>query len=226
MKLDRVVPWGRSFAEYLSMFNLTESELGRNLLGCGDGPASFNKELTTIGGNVVSVDPVYEFTAAQIRSRIESVYPRIMAEMEKSREKYVWKRLRDVKHLGEVRMRAMKAFLADYESGFREGRYVKASLPDLPFTGRQFDLALCSHLLFLYSDQIDVKNHIAGMKELCRVAGEVRVYPLVALGGGLSPHVEPVTEALEEAGISVSLEHVEYEFQKGATKMLVARNSA
>ena len=40
--LDQVVPWGRSFDEYRRMFALTDADLSRVILGCGDGPASFN----------------------------------------------------------------------------------------------------------------------------------------------------------------------------------------
>gem|GEM_PF-5512513 len=32
-----------------------------------------------------------------------------------------------------------------------QGRYRLAALPKLPFTDQEFDLCLCSHLLFLYS---------------------------------------------------------------------------
>jgi hypothetical protein len=39
--LDKVVPWGRSFDEYVRMFDLTPADLGKRILGCGDGPASF-----------------------------------------------------------------------------------------------------------------------------------------------------------------------------------------
>jgi len=46
-------------------------------------------------------------------------------------------------------MAAMQEFLADYRAGGREGRYMAATLPHLPFADGAFDLALCSHLLFL-----------------------------------------------------------------------------
>ncbi len=53
MELTSVVPWGRSFSEYQAMFSLNESDLTKTILGCGDGPASFNAELTKAGGNVI-----------------------------------------------------------------------------------------------------------------------------------------------------------------------------
>lgn len=222
MKLDSVVPWGRSFEEYRSIFALSEDDLDKRLLGCGDGPACFNAELTQRGGTVVSVDAVYQFTRDQIRSRIEEVYPQIMRQMEQNSDNYIWESIKDVSALGQVRMAAMQQFLSDYDSGLEAGRYRCASLPTLPFDDQQFELALCSHFLFLYSDHFDVAQHIEGMKELCRVATEVRVYPLLSLDGKRSKHLSTVIEALEGNGVRTSLQPVDYQFQKGATEMLVA----
>jgi hypothetical protein len=73
--LTDVVPWGRSFDEYVAMFHLADADLARSILGCGDGPASFNAELTRRGGRVVSADPIYRFSADQIRSRIDATTP-------------------------------------------------------------------------------------------------------------------------------------------------------
>jgi len=58
-RYENVVPWGRSYEEYLRMFDLRPDDLKRCILGCADGPASFNSELTRRGGGVVSVDPLY-----------------------------------------------------------------------------------------------------------------------------------------------------------------------
>jgi len=223
MKLENIVPWGRSLNEYKSMFSLTDSDLDKKILGCGDGPASFNSELTESGGNVVSVDPVYQFNTLQIRSRIDEVYPRIMAEMKKNIDDYIWKDIVSIEALGKTRMSSMEAFLDDYETGKKLGRYIEASLPTLPFEDKAFDLALCSHYLFLYSEHVDEALHIDSMLELCRVAQEVRVYPLVSLDGSKSKHLDAVISSLENDGIDISFQPVEYQFQKGASDILVAK---
>ena len=225
MELSEVVPWGRLLSEYRQMFSLSADDIDKKILGCADGPASFNAELTSIGGNVISVDPIYQFDARQIRARIDEVYPQIMGQVPNMMEDYVWKHIRSVEELGQVRMNAMQTFLADYEQGKESGRYIDASLPALPFASAEFDLGLCSHYLFLYSEQIDQEQHILSMRELCRVAREVRVYPLLSVGNNqLSPHLQPVISTLTDMGISVSLVPVAYEFQKGANEMLVARS--
>lgn len=199
MELSEVVPWGRSFSEYKEMFSLSSDDLRKKILGCGDGPACFNAELSADGGNVTSVDPIYQFSAFHIQSRIEEVYPRIMDQVSRNNEDYVWKNIRDVNELGEIRIKAMKTFLSDYENAQETERYLYASLPTLPFENAEFDLALCSHYLFLYSDHVNQEQHVASMKELCRVAKEVRVYPLLSISNNkMSPHLAPVMEALEE----------------------------
>lgn len=118
-------------------------------------------------------------------------------------------------------MGAMQKFLSDYEIGKKSGRYIQASLPKLSFKNKQFDLALCSHYLFLYSDHINLEEHIASIEELCRVAREVRIYPLLSLKGEISPHLEKVLSSLNNSRFITSLVDVNYQFQKGATQMLV-----
>lgn len=221
--LDRVVPWGRSFVEYQRMFALTERDLQRRILGCADGPASFNAEATRRGARVVSTDPLYEFTAEEIRGRIKAVCPQVLEQTRDNRDGFVWKEFTSIEALGRARLRAMALFLADYPTGRSDGRYIAAELPALPFADGEFDLALCSHLLFLYSDQLSVEFHVESVVELCRVAEEVRIFPLIALGNAPSPHVEAVTRAVEALGKQARIETVSYEFQRGGNQMLRIR---
>ena len=114
--------------------------------------------------------------------------------------------------------------MADYEKGKIDARYVEASLPNLKFQDKQFELALCSHYLFLYSEHVNLEEHIVSLKELCRVAEEVRVYPLVTLNGEISFHLNGVMSELNSLGYTASLVDVSYQFRKGATQMLVVKS--
>ena len=224
MELSNVVPWGRSLKEYKEMFALSNADLEKKILGCSDGPACFNAEVTSLGGSVISADPVYEFNSKQIRTRIGEVYPQIMEQVSKNQNEFIWEKIKNIDELGKIRMEAMKKFLADYDLGKTAGRYINASLPDLPFSDSEFELALSSHYLFLYSEHITQKQHISSMKELCRVANEVRIYPLICMTTNeKSLHLEPVMLALEDEGIKTSTVPVEYEFQKGAVEMMIAK---
>ena len=84
MILDRVVPFGRSKAEYELMFALTESDRQKSIIGIGDGPASFNAEMTAASYQVVSIDPIYQFTTDEIKSRFDAVVLVPSSETQKS----------------------------------------------------------------------------------------------------------------------------------------------
>lgn len=218
--LDRVVPWGRSFDEYRRMFVLTDDDLRQKIVGCGDGPASFNAEATRRGATVISCDPIYRYDAGQLRDRIAATYDQIMEQTRRNDDEFVWTTIQSVDELGRIRMTAMNDFLQDYPAGRTERRYIEAELPTLPFTDSSFELALCSHLLFLYTAQLGEAFHRDAVREMCRVAREVRIFPLLALGATPSPLVEAVVDEFSRLGYEVSIERVPYEFQRGGDKMM------
>ncbi|WP_411871128.1 hypothetical protein [Vulcanococcus limneticus] len=117
-------------------------------------------------------------------------------------------------------MSALQAFLDDYPACLIEGRFLSLYLPSLAFPDGDFDLALYSHLLFLFSRQLDKAFHQSSLLELCRVAQEVRVFPPLALGGESSPHLEGGIEMLRAAGHTVSIQRVNDEYQGGACELL------
>ena len=217
--LEKVVPWGRSFDEYVAMFALDRADLQKRILGCSDGPASFNATLTRLGGSVVSVDPIYQFTAEKIAGRLDETYNLVMEQTRQNAHEFVWTQIRSLEELGQVRMSAMRDFLTDYPQGKSEGRYVCAELPNLPFSDETFDLVLCSHFLFLYSEHLDRAFHLQSLRELSRVAREVRVFPIVELGSIKSRHVDAVASELSAEGYQVGVERVAYEFQRGGNEM-------
>lgn len=88
--LDQVVPWGRSFDEYCRMFALSDDDLTLRILGCGDGPASFNAEATRRGAAVISCDPMYHWDTVAIRERIAATYDKIIDETRRNVDEFVW----------------------------------------------------------------------------------------------------------------------------------------
>lgn len=219
--LDQVVPWGRSFDEYRLMFDLSQQDLKVRILGCGDGPASFNCEMTTLGHSVVSVDPLYIYSKEQIEQRIKDTYQILIAQVKRNAEHYIWgDYFQDPDHLGHYRLATMKKFLDDFDAGLAAHRYLAESLLSLSFADGQFDLALCSHLLFLYSEQLSFDFHLASLRELCRVSREIRIFPLETLDFRESWYVEPLRSHFSEAGFAVEISTVSYEFQRGANQMM------
>lgn len=220
MKLDQVVPWGRSLSEYRRMFDMSERDMAAKILGCGDGPASFNAEMSALGHAAVSCDPIYAFSKEQIARRVEDTYAPIVEQVRLNAQRYVWTEFRDPDDLGRHRLATMRAFLADFDAGRAAERYLPDALPALSFGDGQFDLALCSHLLFLYSEQLSLEFHEAAVRELCRVAREVRIFPLLALDCRPSPYIEPILDRMHQAGFAAEIARVPYEFQAGGDRMM------
>jgi hypothetical protein len=220
MKLNEVVPWGRTLEEYQLMFELSKANLAAQILGCGDGPASFNAEMTALGHSVVSVEPIYQFSAEQIKQRVQETYQPVISQVKQNSHRYIWKNFHDADELGQARRAAMERFCLDYEAGKVEGRYRYQSLPNLELADAQFELCLCSHLLFLYSEQLSLDFHLASIAELLRVSQEVRIFPLLKLDGEPSPYLESVIQDLTSTGFNVQVQSVAYEFQKGGNQML------
>jgi len=221
VELNHIVPWGRSFAEYKAMFQLSDADLQKTILGCGDGPAAFNYQLNKLGGTVQSVDPIYQFSRLELQHRIDAIYDDVLTQVAAHKNNFVWDTIKSVTELGQIRIQAMNDFLADYDSGKQQGRYITGSLPVLEFSDQQFDLVLCSHFLFLYSDHFSLQQHIDSIVELCRVGKQVRIYPLLSLDNQLSPHLEQVRQTLKQQHLHTELQTVDYQFQQGANQMLV-----
>jgi hypothetical protein len=221
LKLENVFPWGRLEREYRAMFALSPEDREKRIIDCGGGPSSFTAEMHQQGKSVLSCDPLYQFSAEEIRERIAETYPRITAMTEASKDNFLWHDYGSPEQLGQTRMQAMRLFLDDYPTGKAEGRYVVGELPILPFASGSFELALCSHFLFTYSEQFSFDFHLASLLEMARVAGEVRAFPiLTAFSGEVSPHLSGVMEALRSQGYGVEVQQVGYEFQKGGNQML------
>ncbi|MGB0564779.1 MAG: class I SAM-dependent methyltransferase [Spirulinaceae cyanobacterium] len=220
-KLTNIVPWGRSAGEYQRMFNLSDPDLAGRILDCGGGPASFTAEMTAQGYSVVACDPIYQFSATEIDQRIQAVRPQILAGVEQTRDRFIWSQIRSLEELETLRMSAMQRFLQDLPAGKAAGRYVVGELPRLPFGDRTFDLALSSHLLFTYSEQLSTEFHGAALRELLRVAREVRIFPIVEnFSGETSPHLETVISQLTPIVQALEIVTVGYEFQRNGNQML------
>ncbi|QIN80871.1 SAM-dependent methyltransferase [Rubrobacter marinus] len=212
------------------MFALTPRDLRTRILDCAGGPSSFNAEMSREGHAVVSCDPIYRFSAGEIHGRIEVVFEPVMDGVRANRGRFSWRKMGSPERLGKLRRSAMETFLEDFPRGLDEGRYVEGGLPELPFDDGAFGLALCSHFLFTYSAQLSEGFHLDSILEMCRVAEEARVFPLLAstvhaVGGEgeASPHLGPVVDGLEERGYEARVERVPYEFQKGGDEMLRVR---
>jgi hypothetical protein len=220
MQLERVVPFGRSLDEYIKIFDLTAQDLRKTILSVADGPASFNAEGTKLGYRIKSIDPLYNFSSEQIRSRFYEVVDNIIEQIERTPSDWVWTYHGSPSGLRKNRERAVSLFCDDYEDGKEQGRYEVGELPGLKCRDFECELGLCSHFLFLYSDHFDEAFHLNSIVEMLRVCQEVRIFPLLTLMLQPSPYLNTIVKYLEKKGYNCEIGKVAYELQRGGNEML------
>jgi hypothetical protein len=168
---------------------------------------------------VVSLDPIYQFTREELAGRIRETRDEVLAQVERNRANFVWTHIRDVADLENIRMGAMNRFLADYEAGRREGRYVPHALPDrTPYADDAFDLGLSSHFLVLYAN-LGLDFHVQALGEMLRLCREVRIFPLLDLNAVESAVLPGIMDYFGRDH-TLSVEPVAYEFQRNGNRML------
>ncbi len=218
-KLESVVPWGRNFDEYKTMFCLNEDDLSRKIAGFGDGPASFNYEAAKHRISVTSFDPIYCFAKEELQARIEEVRGIVMKQMAENKDNYIWTKIKSLDELENIRMSAMELFLKDYEQGKKEGRYIYHELPDkTDFEDNTFDIGLSSHFLLMYTE-LGFDFHIKAISEMLRICKEIRIFPVVDLDANKSRLTNRIIEYFDK-NYKTELFKTDYEFQKGGDTML------
>jgi hypothetical protein len=190
------------------------------VLDCGGGPASFTAEMSASGLHAVSVDPIYAYSGLEIQSRFEKVVQPMIAQVRATPDDWIWSYHHDSDELCANRRAALRMFLGDYEQGLQARRYITGELPSLAFDEGSFGLAVCSHLLFLYSDLLSEEFHIRALTELCRVADEVRIFPLRTLARKASPHFAAMQATIRSQGMASEVIRVNYESQRGGNELL------
>jgi hypothetical protein len=205
------------------MFSLGPEHRGRRIVGVADGPASFNAEASNQGWSVTSVDPIYRVSSEGIAHRFTATVDDVMGQVRASPDRWVWSYHKDPDDLRAHRKAVMDRFVADFRAAEGEGRYVAAELPRLPFRSASFELALCSHFLFLDSALFDQAFHLHAILEMLRVSREVRIFPLLDLDQNQSPHLRHVLTDLESNGYSARRVRVDYELQRGGNEQLIIR---
>jgi hypothetical protein len=224
LELKDVIAIGRTFDEYCRMFDLTFTQLkGAAILDAGGGVSSFTAEACGLGLNVKSADRIYGFAADELAAKSSIDLEEMLVKLPEVAENYNWDFYKDIPGLAGFRREARKRFLADYQSG-HTGRYVKTEFPDTVFTGKEFDIAIMSHFIFLYDEHLDYNFHRDVIAELIRITREeIRIYPLLNLRWKRSAFVDRIINDAGFSGVKFSVKKCGFEFVKGADEYLVIK---
>ncbi|KGE16574.1 methyltransferase domain-containing protein [Paenibacillus wynnii] len=223
LDLDRIVFIGRTFDEYMRMFDLRQEELtGRRILDCPAGACSFIAKANPLGADATAADIAYFHSPEILAQKGLQDIEHAMYQLDKVQDNFVWEYFKSIDGLRKIRIEALTDSIQDRRSASE--RYIPAVLPELPFRDQEFDLTLSAHFLFMYGDRLDYDFHMQTLKELMRVTKEeIRIFPLVDLSSQRYEHLDPLIEHIVSQGWTVEEIEVPYEFQKGANHMLRIR---
>jgi hypothetical protein len=229
LKLENVIFTGRTYSEYVRMFNLKEEVLSAyTFFVCPGGASSFTSVANKKNYKVRTGDVLYGLSKEELEERGRSSVNIIRSKMGDVINGYNWDEYGDVEGLLNERVLSLKEFLSDYESGLEEGRYLKCTLPVLPLADNEVDIVLSDHLLFTYPQFFDYNFHLQSIKEMLRIAkSEVRLFPLISSGSGTRPQFfEKLNDHLNnKMGFKTTIETVPYHFQIGSNKILRIQKS-
>lgn len=219
-EIDEFAFIGRTFTEYQRMFDFDPAMwAGQRVLDCPAGPCSFVTEAHDHEIETVGADKMYDRSPAGLSKRCAEDIETAMNALDGVKDLYVWEFYDDVSELRAYRERAASRFLSDY--AHNGDRYVCADLPSTPFADHAFDLVLSAHFLFLYDDRLSYEFHLETIRELRRISGQLRVFPLHGFDAGQSELVGKLLRSLQSEGYTTDIRVVPFEFQRGANKMLV-----
>ena len=222
LDIERVVFVGRTLSEYKDFLDLDIDYLkGLKVLDCPSGPSSFVAEANRMGIRAVGCDFFYDLPLEQLVNKGLKDISHVMERLSEKMHLFKWDYYSSVEDVKDSRTRALKLFEEDYQIGLKEKRYVKASLPFLPFPDRSFELVISAHFLFIYDDKLDYEFHLNSIVELSRVCSrEVRIYPLQSMNARIYPYMDKLMSDLKQTGLEARIVEVGFEFLRGSNFML------
>lgn len=218
--MNKLVVWGHHVDEYMEMFDLSRDDLQGKILEFGCGPSAVNVNLANGAELCVSCDPLFSLDHPTLRSKVALVFADMVNKVAAEQDKFDFSRDGSLDALVKRRREGVDEFFADYQLGKKQGRYVAISEIKLPFADFSFDFALSSHYLFADLDEQDVNFHVQAIKELARVAKEVRIFPLIDRHGQPSALLGPVLLELQQHNYGAEVRSVSYHLQSEGNAML------
>jgi len=216
--IDKIVFVGRSYDEYMKMFDLSLDYLkNKRILDCAAGASSFTAELSTKGYDVIATDVLYDTDPDVLEEKCEKDLSNVMQTLFGVEDMYVWNYFKTPDELRKHRMVTYQAFINHYRNE-RSNKYIKSKLPKLPFEDNEFSLVLSSHFLFLYDDRLSYKFHKDSIQEMLRTSKEIRIFPLIGLNGKKSLFVNKIMDDLLNDNVEIT--KVSYEFMRGGNEMI------
>lgn len=218
--MRKLVLWGHGVDEYREMFDLSQDDMNSSILEYGCGPSAVNSRQTANNNKVISCDPLFVLDKDTLSSKVTMIFADMAEQVKREQERFDFTRSGGYEQLVAERQQGVKEFFADYQAGKAQGRYQGITDYNLPFADFSFDFALSSHYLFADLDNQTVEFHLAVIRELARVAKEVRIFPLIDREGNTSEFLGPVLLGLQQDNYGVEVREVDFHLHQTGNAML------
>lgn len=212
--------WGHDVDEYREMFDLSPEEMNSAILEFGCGPNEVNFQQTQQKHKIVSCDPLFVLDKDILKSKTKLIFADMADQIKQEQQHFDFSRSGSYDNLLAERKKGMQQFFADYEKGIAEQRYLGISDYHLPFADFTFDFALSAHYLFADLEDQTIEFHLRVLRELARVAKEVRIFPLIDREGKTSAFLGPVLLGLQQDNYGVEVREVDFHLHQAGNAML------
>lgn len=216
----KLVLWGHDLDEYEEMFALSKKDLSLSILEYGCGLSAINQQLNGSAKKIVSIDPLFSKEKEDLFLESSIIFNDMIEIVKHDINKFNFEKYPDLDGFIAKRKLGIKKFFEDYDLGKKEGRYLKNDHFPIDFNDFTFDYALCSHYFFAGESKSDLKNYFEIIKELTRVAKEVRIFPLIDRFGQPAHLLGPLLLVLQNNNYGVEVKEVAYHLQPEGNAML------
>lgn len=218
--MRKLVLWGHHFSEYVDMFDLEKDMTGKKILEFACGPTAVNDELSSKGHFIQSCDPWFSQDIAAMQQRFTQHLQQQIQHMETHPERFNFDKYGGMDTFIAKRQQGFQQFFKDYLNGYRQGRYQPLRDGHLPFSNSSFDIAVCSNFLFADVPEQGLSFQLTWIKELARVANDIRIYPLTDQQGHVSELLGPILLQLQQDGFQVVIQEVPFRLVPNSKAML------
>jgi hypothetical protein len=218
--MRKLVLWGHHVDEYREMFDLSQEDMNSRILEYGCGPSAVNAQQMEGGHQAVSCDPLFVLDKDTLYSKAIMIFAQMAEELHKEQNHFDFSPAGGLEELLTKRQKGMNQFFSDYQQGKAQGRYYGAADYHLPYPDFSFDFALSAHYLFADLEDQTLDVHLNIIRELARVAREVRIFPLIDLEGNSSEFLGPVLLQLQQNNYGVEVREVDYHLHQSKNAML------
>lgn len=215
------VIWGLNLKDYIDIFGLTPQELSTPILDFQSGASSFNAELSSRGGKVLSCDSFYSLQEDEIESTLNSILTEIPTYYKERITRFISSIPETSDLIVAERKKAFELFKKDLPSGLIQKRYrIDDNLDNLIAAKEKFNLALCPFNIFDRSPEKTLEYHLSLIEKLSLLSNEIRFYPLINSKGEIPSLLGPIMQDLHKKNYGMEIKAVHNAYLTNENTML------